>query len=251
MTRENRRVHPRDLWDFDDPAGSERRFRDAAAAAEGVERAVWLTQVARALGLQERYAEGHLVLDRIRERAPEVRCRVHLERGRLHRSSGDPIKARRCFGAAIRAAAAAALDELHVDALHMLALVSAPERRISVTRRALAVAYASPDPRARAWDASLFNNLGMALADEGDFDAAVFTFELAVRARLRHGNAKEIRVARWMVAWALRNIDRHTEALAIQRALKAELDAIGEVDPYVDEELALLESATDGGSAGP
>ncbi|UMG94976.1 hypothetical protein [Nocardioides sp. TF02-7] len=27
---------------------------------------------------------------------------------------------------------------------------------------------------------------------------------------------------------------------ALQRALKAELDALGEVDPYVDEELALL-----------
>ena len=32
-------MHPSDLWDFDDPAGSEQRFRDAAAAADGEQRA--------------------------------------------------------------------------------------------------------------------------------------------------------------------------------------------------------------------
>ena len=44
-----------------------------------------------------------------------------------------------------------------------------------------------------------------------------------------------------MVAWTLRHLGRRDEALALQRRLKAELDAVGEVDPYVDEELALLE----------
>ena len=44
-----------------------------------------------------------------------------------------------------------------------------------------------------------------------------------------------------MVGWALRNLGRTDEALAVQTALKAELDAIGEEDPYVDEELALLD----------
>jgi hypothetical protein len=44
-----------------------------------------------------------------------------------------------------------------------------------------------------------------------------------------------------MVAWTLRNLGRADEALAIQRALKAELTAAGASDPYVDEELATLE----------
>jgi hypothetical protein len=43
-----------------------------------------------------------------------------------------------------------------------------------------------------------------------------------------------------MIAWALRNLDRRSEALEIQRALKAELDEIGKTDTYVDDELALL-----------
>ena len=45
----------------------------------------------------------------------------------------------------------------------------------------------------------------------------------------------------WMVAWALRHLGRTEEALAVQRGLRAELDAAGLDDPYVDEELALLE----------
>ena len=53
------------LWDFDDPAGSEQRLRSAADVAEGSQRLVLLTQVARALGLQERYDEGHALLDEL------------------------------------------------------------------------------------------------------------------------------------------------------------------------------------------
>lgn len=44
-----------------------------------------------------------------------------------------------------------------------------------------------------------------------------------------------------MVAWALRLQGRTDEALAAQLALKADLDALGQTDPYVDEEIALLD----------
>lgn len=239
-------MHPSELWDFDDPETSERRFRDLAASADGPERAVWLTQVARALGLQGRYAEGHLVLDRLEETdSPEVGCRILLERGRLHRSAGDHRTARTLFARAVRRATSAHLDELHVDALHMVALVSEPDEQIAITQRALAVAAVSPDPRARDWDASLLNNLGMCYADAGDFPRALIAFESARGASERIGDPGRVRVARWMVAWALRNLDRRDEALAMQRALKAELEALGEEDPYVDEELTLLAGTSD------
>jgi hypothetical protein len=48
-----------------------------------------------------------------------------------------------------------------------------------------------------------------------------------------------------MVAWTLRLQGRTDEALAIQRALKAELAADGVDDPYVNEEIMLLETRTD------
>lgn len=230
------------LWDFDDPAGSEDRFRQAAGLAEGNERLVLLTQVARALGLQEKYDEGHRVLDQLAVNDPVVAARVDLERGRLLRSAGEPEAARPHFEEATATARAHGLDVLLVDALHMLALVAAPEERPAIEADALAVARGSDDPAARDWDASLLNNIGMTHADAGDFGAALAAFEEALAARERIGDPGRTRVARWMVAWALRNLGRTEEALAMQRSLKAELVAAGVEDPYVDEEIALLET---------
>ncbi|MEQ6903628.1 hypothetical protein [Nocardioides sp. YIM 152588] len=236
-------MHPKDLWDFDDPTGSEQRFREAAAAATAPDAAaVWETQVARALGLQERYDEGHRALDAIAPGlGPEVETRVALERGRLLRSAGDAGASAQHFDDAARSAAHAGLEELHLDALHMRIIVAPPELREPLTADALRIAAASSDPRARDWDGALLNNLGMSRADADDFDAALEAFEQALVAFERIGDPARLRVARWMVGWALRNLGRRADALAIQRALKTELDALGEVDPYVDEEIALLE----------
>lgn len=230
-------IDPRPLWDFQDPAGSEGRFRAAAHGRPSPEADAWATQVARALGLQERYDEGHAVLDALDSDDAEVRCRVALERGRLWRSAGDPDAARPFFESAADLAPA---DSLRVDAWHMLALVLPRPESTDLTRRALETARGSSEPAARAWEASLLNNLGMEHADDGDFAGALPVFEEALAVRRTGDDAEAIRVARWMVAWTLRNLGRTDEASAIQRELKAELDATGVVDPYVDEELALL-----------
>jgi tetratricopeptide (TPR) repeat protein len=232
---------PAPLWDFEDPAASERRLREAALTAEGADRLVLMTQVARALGLQERYDDGHAVLDDLAAHDPEVATRIELERGRLLRSGGSPEEARPHFEAAAATAAGAGLDVLRVDALHMVALVAPAADQARMTEEALAVARASEDQRARDWDASLLNNLGMTHADAGDFATALDCFEQALAARERIGDDARTRVARWTVGWALRNLGRTDEALAVQRSLKADLDTAGLEDPYVDEELALLE----------
>jgi len=114
---------PTALWNFDDPAGSELRFHTAAETAEGTDRLVLMTQVARALGLQERYAEAHALLDQLAAEDPEVATRVSLERGRLLRSEGEPDQARPHFEAAAATARDAGLEALHADALDMLALL--------------------------------------------------------------------------------------------------------------------------------
>jgi tetratricopeptide (TPR) repeat protein len=234
-------IDPTPMWDFDDPAASEQRFRAEAEAGDPDDRLVLMTQVARALGLQEKYDEGHAVLDDLSPTGDEVASRIVLERGRLFRSGGRPEEARAQFDAAAQTAAAAGLDALRVDALHMVALVADPADRLVRHEEALAVARASSDQRARDWDASLLNNIGMAHADAGDFVAALASFEEALAARERIGDVTRTRPARWMVAWALRNLGRTDEALARQQELKAELDAAGLTDPHVDEELALLE----------
>jgi tetratricopeptide (TPR) repeat protein len=233
-------IDPKPLWDFDDPATSAERFLDAAEDADEPDRTAWLTQYVRALGLQEKYDEATKVLDRLTSGDPQATTYLALERGRVLRSWGRPEDARPFFESAAAAAEEAGLDALHVDALHMVALVAAPEDQPAINERALAVARASSDPRARDWDASLLNNMGMTHADAGDFESALAAFEKALAARQRIGEAGGIRVARWMVGWALRNLDRRDEALAVQRALKDELVAAGVEDHYVDEELALL-----------
>ncbi|WP_148611416.1 tetratricopeptide repeat protein [Nocardioides rubriscoriae] len=231
------------LWDFDDPAASEARFRAAAAdAPDPVQTRVLTTQVVRALGLQERYAEAHALLDTVATDDPEVATRVLLERGRLRRSAGSPDEAEPLFAAAAAAAAAGGLEALRVDALHMVALVAPPEDRLQRHHEALAIARASHDAAARDWDASLLHNIGMTHADVGDWGAALAAFEDALVARERTGDAARTRVARWMIGWSLRQLGHTESALAVQRALKAELDAAGETDPYVDEEIALMTS---------
>ncbi len=253
-----RMVDPTPLWDFDDAAGSEQRFREAAADAAGADRLVLLTQVARALGLQNRFAEAHDTLDQVLgassmaaepDEAPtldaEVTTRVALERGRLFRSAGRPDEARPFFDAAVTGARGAGKDALLVDALHMVALVVPADEQKALLDEALEVARASSDPVARRWEASLLNNLGMTHADAREWEPALADFEQALNARRVTGNAGDVRIARWMVAWALRNLGRSGEALAIQRELKAELLSAEEDDPYVDEELQLLSGGSD------
>jgi len=233
-------IDPRPFWDFDDPAASSERFLDAAHQSSEPERTCWLTQYVRALGLQESYSEAMKVLDQLSSEDPEAATYLALERGRVLRSSGHPDDARPHFDRAAATAEAAGLEALHVDALHMVALVAPEDQQVALTEAALAVARDATDQSARDWDASLLNNLGMTHADAGDHESALAAFEQALAARERIGDPENIRVARWMIGWSLRNLGRRDEALEIQRALKAELDSIGDTDPYVDEELALL-----------
>jgi tetratricopeptide (TPR) repeat protein len=237
------------LWDFDDPAASELRFREAAEATSGAERVVLMTQVVRSLGLQGRYDEGHALLDELIEwdrRTPDetayaVAARFDLERGRLFRSAGELGEASAYFAAAETLARQARDAALEIDAVHMQALLAAPAEAIALDKKALGRARSSEDSAARAWEASLLNNLGCALVDAGSLEEALATFEEAVAVRERRRQHRETQIARWMVGWTLRLLGRTNEALAVQQSLKTELDAEGATDAYVDEELALLQ----------
>jgi tetratricopeptide (TPR) repeat protein len=233
-------IDPRPLWDFDDPASSGERFLDAAEQAQEPERTAWLTQYVRALGLQEKFDEADRILDTLASDDPQTATYLELERGRVLRSSGRAEESRPHFEAAAATARAAGLEALHIDALHMVALVAPEAEQLALNQRALEVARTATDQRARDWDASLLNNIGMTHADAGDFEAALRSFEEALAARERIGDPATIRVARWMIGWSLRNLGRRDEARAIQQALKAELDEVGDTDEYVDKELALL-----------
>lgn len=231
-----------ELWNFDDPAGSEQRLRAAQVEAPETEAAVLQTQVARALGLQGRYAEALAVLDGIECTDPEVTVRSLLERGRVYRSRGDVAAAAPLFEAAV-AAADQGLEGLAIDAMHMVALTLKGDDQIDYTRGILDRARASRDPSARRWLASLLNNLGTAYSDQGEWQLALQTFEEALAERRTGSDLEATFAARWMVAWALRHLGRTAEARDAQLALQADLVAAGREDPYVHEELALLDQA--------
>src|SRR3954452_12225065 len=125
-------IDPRPLWDFDDPAASGERFLDAAHQASEPERTSWLTQYVRALGLQESYSEAMKVLDHLSSDDPEAATYLALERGRVLRSSGHPEDARPHFEQAAASANEAGLEALHVDALHMVALVAPEDEQLAL-----------------------------------------------------------------------------------------------------------------------
>jgi hypothetical protein len=181
-----------ELWDFADPAGSEARLRTAAAGSTDAEsRAELETQVARALGLQERFDEADAVLDTVSGDSPVIAVRAALERGRLRNSSGDPSAAAALFRAAAEAAASAGLVFLRVDALHMLAIADTGHAD-EWTAEALRVLDDTTEPRTLRWHVSLHNNAGWTRFDSGDFAGAIAEFELAKDAATRWGTPQQV-----------------------------------------------------------
>ena len=236
-------------WDYDRPALSAERFRAALARWEPDEPQALVveTQIARAQGLEGRFADAHATLDQVAARLDgmpsHVRVRYLLERGRAFNSAGARERAVPLFAEAL-ALAGCADDEFYaIDAAHMLGIAAPAAEQLHWNMKALALAQAAADPRARRWDASLYNNIGWAYLDQGDPATALAYWQKALVAREAAGDVRRIRVARWTVARGLRALGRLDEAEAAQLALAAELERAGEVDPDVYAELAAIATA--------
>jgi tetratricopeptide (TPR) repeat protein len=240
-------------WDLERPAEMEARFRailaradDATAPAplslERPYRAELLTQIARTEGLQRRFADAQRTLDQadtlLTDADRRARVRYLLERGRVHNSAGEAPASRPLFLAAWELALAAGEDFHAVDAAHMLGIAGVEEERILWHERALALAERSTDLLARGWRSSLLNNLGWIYHDAGDTEQALVLFQQALALREEEGQAREIRIARWAVARALRSLGQTNEALARQQELLRQGEAAADPVPYVHEELA-------------
>jgi tetratricopeptide (TPR) repeat protein len=235
------------MWNYADPAATAEAFTDLldgpAADAPAEYRAELMTQIARARGLagefeaaREALAASESLLEEAGDRAT---VRWLLEMGRVENTSGNPEHARTHFTQAWELAREAGEEALAVDAAHMMAIV-APGEATEWTGRALEVAEAADDPAARNWLGGLYNNLGWACHDAGDFREALKWFRKAHAWRQARGQVRETRLARWAVARALRSLGQHDEALQIQERLRAEWEREGEKDGYVYEELGEL-----------
>ncbi len=197
-----------DLWDFEDPAASQQRFvvEEASDSHTDSERAELLTQRARALGLLQRFDDGHALLDSLGDPSDAVvRTRVALETGRLLNSAGRPTEAVPEFETAARIAETADLLFLQIDALHMLAIAD-QTRSSQWAAQAMDLALAAPDDRTRRWLVSLHNNLGWWHFDGGRLDEALDDFQQAQEWAERVGNEQQ-RV------WAREAIDECVAAM--------------------------------------
>jgi hypothetical protein len=96
------------LWNYDDPAATEQQFRallpHAARDDDRSLHAQLLTQLARAEGLQRKFADAHATLDTAQKLLTSTlgtaRIRYLLERGRVFNTSQQPEQARLLFQAA-------------------------------------------------------------------------------------------------------------------------------------------------------
>lgn len=242
-----------DLWDFDNPAASETTFRDLlrraqAAGASRDEIDIVRTQLARTMSLRQRFDEAHALLDKVlgsdpsdplvSQRAPLVAVRYLLERGRTFNSAGQRPEALGLFRHAWDRACAANLDALAVDAAHMLAIASsARDDRVEWNLRAMDRAQSSSDSRARAWQASLENNLGWIHHEAGNFERALAHFEAALRFRCEQRDSRRIAIARWCIARCFRSLGKVEEALAIQLDLRNAPGGGATGDGFIEEEL--------------
>ena len=246
------------LWDFGNPALSEQRFREALAQAQSDDALILQTQIARTQSLRKDFDAARSVLRQIDSAigtaGSEARVRYHLEFGRTRASAAhDPksltpeakAQGRHQFEAALGIARGARLDALAIDAIHMFAFIdTAPAEQLKWGQAALEVVLSSTQDNARRWEASVRNNIGVALGQLGRHEDALGQFQQALAIRERGTNAQATRVAHWMVARTLRSLQRDDEALAIQLRLEREFDSAGQTDPYVFEELEALYRAT-------
>jgi tetratricopeptide (TPR) repeat protein len=229
------------LWDYDHPAETEQKFRalldSAQASGSPSYYAQLLTQLARTQSLQRKFAEAHQILDEVHGllngKTVTAHIRYLLERGRAFNSAKQVEQARPLFLQAWEMAGAAGEDFYAVDAAHMLGICESREEQLAWNYKALTAAEKSTDPKARGWLGSLYNNMGWTEHDAGKFSEALELFEKALKFRAEQGQEKQRRIAQWCVARCLRSLDRVTEALALQQ----ELEALGDNDGYVFEEL--------------
>ena len=232
------------LWDYSNPHLTETRFREILLQVpeENVAYLELLTQIARAQGLQQKFDRAHQTLDQVERRlgkySSRAKVRYLLERGRTLNSSGHPEESRPLFEQALDMARELSEDFYAVDALHMLAIVAPPASSLDLNLRAIQMAEASSQAKARGWLGSLYNNTGWSYHELGDYESALAMFEKAEAARREQGRLREIRIAQWCVARVLRSLNRIEEALSRQMALKEEYELAGESsDGYVLEEI--------------
>jgi len=239
-------VDIRALWNYDEPAESENRFRalldEQRTIGSDDLKAEILAQIARAQGLQRRFDDARKTLGEAKALLGESPTRGNaayfLELGRVENSSENRAAAKLQFFKALELAERAKEDFLAVDAAHMIAIVETGPDALNWNAKAISMAEATSDPRARNWLGSLYNNLGWTYHEMGEYRPALELFQKALEFREGAGDLTTILIARYCVGKCLRSMGRAEEALGLQLELEAEHAQVGDKPGYCYEEIA-------------
>lgn len=210
------------VWDVANASEAEYRFKKLAekiasadsdtestniekttiAFVKRMEKAQVLTQLARSVGLQDRFEEAYSLLDQAEaiwdkfKNQPQENdtnhsisvlfVRINIEKGRIHNSSGQPQQAIPFFRTACYEAQKYPKDPvlryLLIDALHMLA-IAAPSVTDKSKYADLGIKIAeneNSDQRVKNWLGPLLNNAAWDAVDNGRFEDAISLFQRAV-----------------------------------------------------------------------
>jgi tetratricopeptide (TPR) repeat protein len=227
-----------DHWDFGDPVASLERFRHVAReATNDADKALALTQVARALGLQDRFMEARAALaeaDLLLPASGRERAQYWIELGRVMNSEHNPAAALSCFQQSLALATDAHDEYLSVDAAHMIAIVVAKEKQPECGEFALSLARNASDKRTRHWIGPISNNLGWTYMELGQYEDAIRCFRESLAYRLTQKEDTPIRLARYALGCALRASSCFDEAVRVLNEALAMGGSIG----FIEEELA-------------
>ncbi|MBS1517149.1 MAG: hypothetical protein JSS91_03600 [Bacteroidetes bacterium] len=237
------------LWDYNDPAGTEIKFRELLDEVKNSnDKSAYLqleTQIARTLGLQMKFDDAHKLLDEVESELTDdlsaAKIRYLLERGRVFNSSKQKDKSRDLFLKAYEIAKSTGEDFYAVDAAHMMGIIEPGEESLKWNETAMKDAESSESDSAKGWLGSLYNNTGWTYFDMKDYEKAL---ELFLKCRQWHEERKKgltLAIAKWSVAKTLRMMGKTDESLDIQLALLKDIeDGKAVSDGYVYEELMEL-----------
>jgi len=235
------------LWDYSNPEETNKKFNkilpEVKASGDKSAYLQLMTQIARALGLQMKFDEAHEKLDEVEKQLTDdlkvAGIRYYLERGRILNSSKQKDRGKELFLRAYELAVEACEDNLAVDAAHMLGIIEPGDESLKWNETAMKLAEKSNDIKANGWLGSLYNNTGWTYHDMKNYDKALELFRKNVKWHTEKKSVKQLLIAKWCVARTLRSLEKHHEALEIQKKLIEEYDEKKiEHSGYEHEEIA-------------
>ena len=231
------------LWNWNDVAATEAKFREILPMAERAGDASYhvqlLTQIARTYSLRGKFAECHALLDTVEKMlTPDLKratARYFLERGRAFNSANQLAKAMPVFTEAWRTAEAGGEMGLEIDALHMLAIAeSDPHKKIEWNLKAIGLAEANPK---FGWRRPLYNNIGDCYSAVQDYANALIYYKKLIALQSEGGGSPDIYTLK-DEARATRLLGHPAECLTIVKPIFDSMLANGTDDGWMREEVA-------------